>query len=225
MTLAELIVDIVKDVVKDGNTNLTPENLIAGDFDSDPQYLDLILAAVPAINRALSRLAVHKKIPFKHFDIDYQPDTIDGIPQQIYDLSTKTAYTAVKDEIYSILNVIYMDDRERMKVVPYQTINKTLYQLPRCTEGKFRFQYAPKAPKFKYIPGVYNDDLTEELSDYGVDDLMCEFVGVFTRADLWEVEQPQLAQTYRELAEKYFEDFESQTIRFRQERVDTIFGV
>lgn len=225
MTIAELIVDIVKDVVKDGNVSLTPENLIAGDFDTDPQYLDLILAAVPSINRALARLAIHKKIPFKHFDVDYQPDNEFGIPQQIYDLTTKTGYTAIKDEIYSILNVIYMDDRDRMLVVPYQTINKTLYQLPRCTEGKFRFQYAPKAPKFKYVPGVYNNDLTIDLEDYGIDDLMAEFVGLYTRADLWETEQPQLAQTYRELADKYFEDFESQTLRFRQERVDTIFGV
>lgn len=224
MTLAELIVDIVKDVVKDGNTSLTPTNLANGDFDSDPQYLDLILAAVPAINRAVSRLVVHKKIPFKYFDIAYQAD-LNGVPQQIYDLTTKASYNSIKNEIYSIVNIIHVDDTNRLKVVPYQTINKTLYQLPRADEGIFRFQYAPKLPRLKYIPGVYNNDLNVELTNYGIDDLMCEFIGLYVRADLWETEQPQLAQTYRELGEKYFEEFESQTITFRQERVDTIYGV
>jgi hypothetical protein len=224
MTLAELIVDIVKDVVKDGNKSLTSANLIDGDFDNDPQYLDLILASVPAINRAIARLVVHKKIPFKHFDVAYQPD-LNGIPQQLYDLTTKSTYNAVSANIYSIVNIIHKDDTNKLQVVPYQTINKTLYQLPRADEGLFRFQYAPKVRRFKYIPGVLNTDLSQDLNTYGVDDLMCEFIGLYVRADLWEVEQPQLAQTYRELGEKYFEEFESQTITFRQERVDSVFGI
>ena len=224
MTLAELIVDVVKDVVKDGNTSLTAANLIAGDFDNDPQYLDLILASVPAINRAISRLVVHKKIPFKYFDVAYQPD-LNGVPQQLYDLTTKPAYTSIAANIYSIVNIIHKDDTNRLQVVPYQTINKTLYQLPRADEGVFRFQYAPKLPRFKYVPGILNGDLSADLEAYGVDDLMCEFVALYVRADLWEVEQPQLAQTYRELGEKYFEEFESQTITFRQERVDTVVGI
>jgi hypothetical protein len=224
MTLAELIVDVVKDVVKDGNTSLTAANLIAGDFDNDPQYLDLILASVPSINRAISRLVVHKKIPFKYFDVAYQPD-LNGVPQQLYDLTTKPTYTAISNAIYSVVNIIHKDDTNRLQVVPYQTINKTLYQLPRADEGVFRFQYAPKLPRFKYVPGIYNNDLSLDLETYGVDDLMCEFITLYVRADLWEVEQPQLAQTYRELGEKYFEEFESQTITFRQERVDTVMGI
>jgi hypothetical protein len=224
MTLAELIVDVVKDVVKDGNTSLTAANLIAGDFDNDPQYLDLILASVPSINRAISRLVVHKKIPFKYFDVAYQPD-LNGVPQQLYDLTTKPTYTAISNTIYSVVNIIHKDDTNRLQVVPYQTINKTLYQLPRADEGVFRFQYAPKLPRFKYVPGIYNNDLSLDLETYGVDDLMCEFITLYVRADLWEVEQPQLAQTYRELGEKYFEEFESQTITFRQERVDTVMGI
>lgn len=224
MTLAELIVDIIKDVVKDGNKSLTATNLIDGDFDNDPQYLDLIFAAVPAINRAISRLVIHKKIPFKSFEIDYQPD-VDGVAQLKYLLNTKAAYNTVKDEIYNILNVVYIYDNENMAVVPYQTIDKTTYILPRVKQGKFLFQYAPKLPRFVYVPGVQTSALTVDLSTYGIDDFMCEFIGVFTRADLWEVEQPQLAQTYRELAEKYFDDIESQTIRFRQERVDSVYKV
>lgn len=224
MTLAELIVDVVKDVVKDGNTSLTAANLIAGDFDNDPQYLDLILASVPSINRAISRLVVHKKIPFKYFDVAYQPD-LNGVPQQLYDLTTKATYTSISNTIYSVVNIIHKDDTNRLQVVPYQTINKTLYQLPRADEGVFRFQYAPKLPRFKYVPGIYNNDLSLDLETYGVDDLMCEFITLYVRADLWEVEQPQLAQTYRELGEKYFKEFESQTITFRQERVDTVMGI
>lgn len=224
MTLAELIVDVVKDVVKDGNKSITAANLIDGNFDNDPQYLDLILASVPAINRAIARLVVHKKIPFKHFDVAYQPD-LNGVPQQLYDLTTKTTYTSVASTIYSIVNIIHKDDTNRLQVVPYQTINKTLYQLPRADEGVFRFQYAPKVPRFKYVPGVLDTDLEINLNDYGIDDLMCEFIGLYVRADLWEVEQPQLAQTYRELGEKYFEEFETQTITFRQERVDTVMGI
>jgi hypothetical protein len=58
-----------------------------------------------------------------------------------------------------------------------------------------------------------------ELNDYGIDDTMAQYITFFTRADLWETEQPQLAQTYRQYAEEYYIQIENPVVSFRQESI------
>jgi hypothetical protein len=214
MTLGQLVVDVIKDIVKNGDSSVNEQNLIDGLLDEDPQYSDLVNNALPSINKAIARLVVQKKLPFKFFEQAVSYDS---------ELDVKKSYKkytlTLPSDFYTIVSIVYEDGDGRLENVQWQTLSKTQYLLPikKDTDGKFLIQYSTKVPVF------YKADIAAEyeLEDYQIDDLMAQFITFFTRADLWETEQPTLAQTYRRYAEEYFDQIENPVMAFRQEQVHT----
>jgi hypothetical protein len=210
MTLSQLVVDVIKDIIKTGDITVNEQNLNAGLLDNDPQYSDLVNNAVPSINKAVARLVSQKKIPFKSFSVPV-----------VYNSTTDSAKTSKKytlslpSDFYTVISIAYEDTKGRVDVVHWQTLSKTEYFLPLKKDGTFHIQYAPRVPMF--VKADLNLGL--ELNDYGIDDTMAQYITFFTRADLWETEQPQLAQTYRQYAEEYYIQIENPVVSFRQESI------
>lgn len=212
MTIGQLVVDVIKDIVKNGDLSVNEQNLIDGLLDNDPQYADLVNNALPSINKAISRLVVQKKLPFKTFSqvVSYNEETDQKKSFKKYTLT-------LPSDFYTVISVVYEDTDGRLENVHYQTMSKTDYYLPLKKDGTFIIQYAPRVPVF--VTSDINAEL--ELNDYLIDDMMAQFITYFTRADLWETEQPSLAQTYRRYAEEYFMQIENPVMAFRQQNVYT----
>ena len=216
MLLKDLVVEVIKDVVKNGDTSVTAVNLTSGLLTNDPQYSDLVNNAIPSINKAINRLVTMRKLPFKTW-------TVPVVYNAATDASkTYKQYTlTLPNDFKDVVSIVYVDPKGRLENVQWQTLSKTSYYLPikkgtdNVNHGEFMIQYAVTVPFL--TSSHYNTDLN---TSYNITDEMAQYITLFTRADLWEVEQPQLAQTYRQYAEEYFDQIENQTKAFRQESVN-----
>jgi hypothetical protein len=220
MLLKDLVVEVIKDIVKNGDTSVTAANLTGGLLTNDPQYSDLVNNAIPSINKAINRLVTMRKLPFKTWTVPvvYVASTDNS---KLYKQYTLTLPNDFRD----IVSIVYVDTKGRLEVVQWQTLSKTSYYLPikkgvdNVNHGEFIIQYSVTVPFL--TSSHYNTDLN---TSYNITDEMAQYITLFTRADLWEVEQPQLAQTYRQYAEQYFDQIENQTKSFRQENVTSKYN-
>lgn len=208
MKLSRLLFECVKDSINIPNTNFNEYSFLNGDFDNNKDYVNQISGALGAINLALSRLQDSNKIPYSTEEILAENNIID------FD----------KGEIINIVK-LYKNSYKRYSFRTLQ--NGTQYIIFSLdTPQNLLVEYKPTIPHFVgtdikkvEINGNKVVDENIELKDYGISDVMCNYIKEFVRGQLLEYIAPDLANLHNNRAEQYFQDIKQTSTNFYQSNV------
>lgn len=208
MTLKELKLLCIKYTTMDSEVGLTTETY--DDYVNDATYKDLFNNVLNSINRAVGRIVDSEKL--KEKTIVLQPLN-DSKVFATYDLSLNADY----GKIYRIKKVIWNTANGDYIEAEYKYFNGKLI-LPQITEGEFWVIYSPRID-----PLTDSNDDNNLATLCGLTTEFCNVIQYFAKAELWEVEEPELAQNYRNYAETYLAEIRTQNLDFTQKKVKSVY--
>lgn len=202
MRLVDLVIQTIKESVRNDDKNFNVENFLNGNFDSDVEYSNEINNVLLSINKGISRLVTSDKLPYKHIVLVGDKDA------DIYDLSA-----------YPIKNIksVYIVKNNKIIWLGYQILSQNELFLGYGIDTNVHIIYEAKVHNFteedmydvsfdengKQIKTAKNIDLDEA---YGISDEMCNYISYFAKSELYEDRDPDRCKRYL----NYFEQFISE---------------
>lgn len=187
MNLAQLVVNCIKENIRNDDTTLNVENLLNGNLEQSPDYAVDVNNVLLSINKAISRLQTAKKIPLRS-------TTLVGVPNEsIYDISH------IKD-IRKIVSV-YVIKNNRPYWVGWNWISEGNIFIGFGFNGNIYLQYEKKIPNFLEAD-IQNTEIDLEET-YGLDDELCNYIAYFAKSELYERVDQDRCKRYL----NYFEQF------------------
>ena len=215
MKYVDLCVMCIKNVLRndDGKFN----EITFEDARASGEYGDLINNVDIDINSAIHRLITSDKIPTTEFVVD-SPFNIDG-DRRLKELELDIS--SIANDVYSIKYIYFVDDRygERTPCA-FKTIgNKKVIVKSIRSKGKFYINYVKSIPM---LDSMNSDDRETDLMEkYNISDLMCtQYILNFTKAKLWEEDEPQLSQNYMNYAEQFLSSIKNDENGYFQSEVE-----
>lgn len=221
MKYKDLLVLVIKNVAKDGNASFNAQTI--DDLTDSPLYGDYINNAPIAINQAIARLVTSEKILTEFIELSYSIDPkFDD--KRITTFTINLAQSEVKSKIYKFKNVSFVDAYGSTYPLEFRQRKPYVLVVSKPTvSGTFIIKYARKVPQ---LSNENTEDGTMDLEEnFGISDtLIYSFVLDYTRAKLWEIEEPELAQQYMNYAETYLQTYQQEDDSFIQEGVITSYN-
>lgn len=211
MRLSKLAFECVKNTINlPTNKNLNYISFIRGEYDNIRDYTLQIGGVFTALNLAIARLVTNNKIAFLTDKIIIEP---------------RRLYQIIKFEKGQILNVVFLknDGYDRIE---FRNINATEYMVSAAInkETEAIVEYRPNLPFFTLedIQTTSDTELNEndvELIDFGVTDLMCNYLIEFVKGQLLETMDANLASLHISRAEQYFAQMPTYSTSFYQQKI------
>lgn len=202
MRLVDLVIQVLKETIRNDDRNFNVENYLEGKLDSDPSYETEFNNVLLSINKAISRFVTAEKLPFKHIILVGEKD------RETYDLSD---YKDIKN-----IKSVFIIKNERTYFIGWQNFGAASLYLGYGLDTNIHIIYSPKVPNFK-VSDIYtetyendkeiripnNDDLDEK---YGISDEMCNYISYFAKSELFEDRDPDRCKRYLNYFEQYLSE-------------------
>lgn len=217
MRLAELAYECVKDSINFASS-ISFDSFIQGDFDEDRDYETQISGVFSCMNLAFSRLAAGTKIPLKLEECD---------------VSKNGLIEFSKGRVVNCVDTIYGGYVR----IPFRTTgdaDSIALQGPIPRNRKAWVEYEPRVRHFTMDDirverldeddeAVFAEQTAEKnvdlLQEYGIDEVMCDYVKEFVKGTLMEYISPDLARWHLNLAEQYMRELRTKTTAYYQPNV------
>ena len=206
MKLRELESECIRYTAEDKDMGLTAESYVQ--YKNKETYKDYINNVLPAINRAIARIVSKNKIPYKTYAI---------APKKTYTKQElEEEFNIAIRDIYSVTSISpngnlvhfkfhYIANKLTIVDLSDALVNNSLWSL------NINF-----IPFIRTLKRTDEEDQTQvdwetndtsiELEDLGIPDDLCYSVIVYyVKADLFAMDNPSLALTYRQYADNYLE--------------------
>lgn len=214
MKLSRLVFECVKDSINLPNTNINEYGFLNGDFNYNKDYVNQISGVFGAINLALSRLQNSDKIPYSTEMVEQNNNII----------------TFDKGEIINVVK-LYRDTFKRYAFRTLQNGSKYLVFSDTELPKELMVEYRPTIPHFTHddLKPVYevDGDIIDnniDLKDYGINDVMCNYIKEFVKGVLLEYMAPDLANLHTNRAEQYLQVMKQASTSFYQNNVRNVQG-
>lgn len=206
MTLKELKVLCIK-YIDQTDEELNSENLI--DYKNSSQFSSFINNILFSINRAISRINESEKVEPQEVELgNIHKDFLEWVSLNLSKFGN----------IHKITTIYYLKNDGSPLNTQFKHSSKTQLFVYAPVSTLYFMRYNPKIPT---LTDLLDDD---ELSSYGLTDNLCLLIPLFVKSELWENEEPELAQKYRVLFEQELAQIHTTNDNlFHQDRVEHKF--
>lgn len=183
MTKGQLIVNCIK-LLNENNSEQIDDTTVS----NNPEFLDRTTVIVPSINRALLRLSELKKLPQSEYTVSYD---------EKYRNKTIKVDTTIVNDMTHINNIMLLNDEEGYieTNVSYFLEGNYLILPPISRGEKYVIFYEPPV---KWVLETDEDLVEIEYPDY-----ILQCIPYFVKADIFEEDNPSLANLARNIFESY----------------------
>lgn len=177
-------------------------------LEDDDNYGTYLKSMNSSINRCFDRLRSLGKQPKKSINLTYDPETDDDFYIE-YDLDSTTF-----DNVDKINRIIWKDDRGKViRDFEYELEARTII-IKNMYSGTYKMIYLEKFP---FITTLQD---TEELT---IDDELARIIPYWIKGELYEEDEPELAQQARQLFEFYLSNLYEED-EVHQTKVKNVYG-
>ena len=217
MKLSELIYECVKDSITIANSSISYEGFINESFSTTKDYALQYAGVFSAVNLAVARLQTYDKIPYATeaktitsniFDFDL--GTVVNVVELIAGQYTRLEFRNINQGKGVMLLEV---SRKREIIVEYKV------RIPRFSEKDIK--KIELDPNNELVVVDTNIDLETE---YGITDVMCDYIKAFTKGQLLETIAPDIANNHNNRAEQYFQSLNRATTSFNANKVKNRHG-
>lgn len=203
MRLAVLAYEIARDAIE-VSSGFNFDSFVRGDYDEDRDYKQQISFAFNYINLALGLLESNRKTILKM--------AVEKSNENGYIAFDKGGVTAVVDSLAPSYNHVHWKPFDEGIAVEESYVEKDVF-----------VEYRPHIPHFdledireqKFVDGeLTNEEIRIDLSEYGVNDVMCSFIKEYAKGGLMEYLDPSLSQTHVSLASSYISSLRTRYSEF-----------
>lgn len=225
MTLRELEAECIRYTAEDKDMGLSAESY--HEYKQKETYKDYINNVLPSINRAIARIVTEKKIPYKTCAIKAKKQYKLNELEKEFDI-------AIRD-VYSVTSISTSGELIHYR---FHLVGNflTILDLPYGYESYLllNINFIPFVKSLKHtdeedqrIEGWETSDTSIDLEKIGIPDELCYGVIVyFVKADLFVMDNPNLASNYRQYADSYLNEYDiTNTIVEKQDMVSSIASI
>lgn len=186
MTLADLVINCLRETFRNDDKNLTVDLLRDGTLSNNTEYANQVNNVFLSINKAVSRLLTAEKIELKY-------DVLTGdINKDIYDISS------IRD--LRKIRTVFVLKNGSPYWIGWAHVGEKLLYLGFGINTTIHIGYERKIPSFSEANLESNDDLETK---FGLTDELCNYINYFAKSELWEEVDPDRCKRYL----NYFEQF------------------
>lgn len=209
--LSELVYEIVKNVKYLDDPGFTYESFIAGEYDNDIDYSNSINNVFTPLNTAIHRLSDRHKLKNKVV-------ILNPIEKGFTDI------TSISNDIKTILNVFYFTNKGEYTKVSHREFGRDKLLINNGNPlTVYYMEYIQDIPRFKRKDFYYREDesVDVDLTYYGINNTMVEYIIEYCKGMLFETIAPEIANLHLTRAEQYFDDLDNQQTLFSQNTIST----
>ncbi|MCK9235198.1 MAG: hypothetical protein M0Q41_10740 [Bacteroidales bacterium] len=217
MKLSELIYECVKDSIVIANSNMDYESFINDSFSNTKDYALQYAGVFSAVNLAIARLQTYDKIPYATKKMKIGSDYFDfalGVVVNVVELVSGSYKRLAYRNLNQGKNILILAPS-----YPREILVEYKIRIPRFSEKDIREIELDRANELVVVDT--NIDLEQE---YGISDIMCDYIKEFTKAQLLETIAPDISNNHNNRAEQYFQSLSRATTSFHSNKIKNSHG-
>lgn len=217
MKLSELIYECVKDSILIANSNISYDSFINDAFSSKKDYALQYAGVFGAVNLAIARLQTYDKIPYSTKEVKVNSNSFDFTDGVIVNIVEFIGSSYIRHDFRNTNKgkgiVLLAVPKPRKLLIEYRD------RIPRFSESDIKAVELDANNELIVVDA--NIDLDEE---YGISDIMCDYIKEFTKAQLYETIAPDIANNHNNRAEQYFQSLSRATTAFHAIKIKNSHG-
>ncbi len=224
MRLIDLVVDCLKEYLRNGDLNFGVESICDRSAEKNPEYVIALNNVLLSINKGIARLTTAEKLKFKHVVMVGDPTS------DVYDISD---YKDIKN-----IKSVFVLKNGQPNYIGWTNLDKDHILLGYGLDINVHMIYAPKMKRFTFDDiGLLGDETNangefklEPIEDdldtkYGIDDEMCTYLGYFAKSELWEDVDPDRCKRYLNYFEQWLVELKNEQNYPHQTGVSPVYKI